>query len=187
MKHSIKITIVLLAMFLLAQFIGLAVINSYNPHSIEVKNENGTLINATTYNLPYGMGPPEGVTPEGNIFSIVIALIIAIVVMFLLMKFGAQTFLRVWFFVVIILALAITINAPLSLFAKYASSIALLIALPLAYLKVFKRNILVHNATELFIYPGIAAIFVPLLNIWTIIILLIIISLYDMWAVWHSG
>ena len=70
---------------------------------------------------------------------------------------------------------------------RYSSSIALLIALPLAYLKVFKRNILVHNITELFIYPGIAAIFVPLLNIWTIIILLIIISLYDMWAVWHSG
>ena len=187
MKHSIRITLILLCMFLVAQFIGLAVINSYNPHQTEVQNENGTLTNTTTYNLPYGMGPPEGVTPTSNIISIVIALIIAITVMFLLMKFGAQTFLRVWFFVVIILALAITINAPLSLFAKYSSFIALLIALPLAYLKVFKRNILVHNATELFIYPGIAAIFVPLLNIWTVVILLIIISLYDMWAVWHSG
>ena len=40
--------------------------------------------------------------------------------------------------------------------------------------KVFKRNFFVHNATELFIYPGIAAVFVPLLNIYTIIILLII-------------
>jgi presenilin-like A22 family membrane protease len=37
------------------------------------------------------------------------------------------------------------------------------------------------------IYPGIAAVFVPMLNIWTIIILLILISGYDMWAVWHSG
>ena len=37
------------------------------------------------------------------------------------------------------------------------------------------------------IYPGIAAVFVPLLNVWTIIILLVLISVYDMWAVWHSG
>src|SRR3989338_7139715 len=37
------------------------------------------------------------------------------------------------------------------------------------------------------IYPGIAVVFIPLLNIWTIIILLILISLYDAWAVWHSG
>ena len=45
----------------------------------------------------------------------------------------------------------------------------------------------VHNATELLIYPGIAAIFVPLLSLVTVSILIILISLYDMYAVWHSG
>jgi len=39
----------------------------------------------------------------------------------------------------------------------------------------------------LLIYPGIASVFVPILNIYTIIVLLILISVYDMWAVWHSG
>jgi presenilin-like A22 family membrane protease len=63
----------------------------------------------------------------------------------------------------------------------------LVIALPLAFTKIYGRNFLVHNLTELFIYPGIAAVFVPILNIWTIIVLLILISIYDMWAVWHSG
>jgi presenilin-like A22 family membrane protease len=37
------------------------------------------------------------------------------------------------------------------------------------------------------IYPGIAAIFISMLNLTTTIILLILISVYDIWAVWHSG
>ena len=64
--------------------------------------------------------------------------------------------------------------------------VALIIALPLTFFKIFKRNILVHNATELLVYPGLAAIFVPILNVWTIIVLLLIISVYDMYAVWKS-
>ena len=44
-----------------------------------------------------------------------------------------------------------------------------------------------HNATELFVYPGIAAIFIPILSVYTVLILLVLISIYDMWAVWHSG
>src|SRR3989304_4992765 len=65
--------------------------------------------------------------------------------------------------------------------------IALIIAIPLAIIKVFGRSFIVHNLTELLIYPGIAAIFVPILNIYTVIALLLLISVYDMWAVWHSG
>jgi presenilin-like A22 family membrane protease len=46
---------------------------------------------------------------------------------------------------------------------------------------------MIHNITELLIYPGIAAIFVAILNLPTAIILLVLISIYDIWAVWHSG
>jgi len=60
-------------------------------------------------------------------------------------------------------------------------------AVILSYIRVYRRNIIVHNLTELLIYPGIAAIFVSIINIWTAIIILIAISLYDIWAVWHSG
>jgi presenilin-like A22 family membrane protease len=64
---------------------------------------------------------------------------------------------------------------------------ALIIALPLAFIKIYRREFIVHNLTELFIYPGIAAVFVPILNVSTTIAFLILISVYDMWAVWHSG
>lgn len=186
MKHSVKITLILLCMFFIAQIIGIIVINLYQPEVRQVLDENGTLINVTSYNLPYGVDPPQGVTPGASLLSILIAIVIAVCAMFFLMKFGANVFLRIWFFVVIVLALGIAINAFI-LDIKYASLIAFIIALPLAFFKVFKRNIIVHNATELLVYPGISAIFVPLLNIWTICILLILISLYDMYAVWHSG
>jgi presenilin-like A22 family membrane protease len=68
-----------------------------------------------------------------------------------------------------------------------SSLVSILLALPLGIIKVFKRNILVHNFTELLIYPGIAVIFIPLLNLWTVILLLILISVYDIYAVWHAG
>jgi presenilin-like A22 family membrane protease len=82
--------------------------------------------------------------------------------------------------------LAISINSVLD-FLKYSAIFSIIIALPFAIIKVFNRNILIHNTTEFFIYPGVAAVFVPMLNQMTLIFLLVIISIYDMWAVWKSG
>lgn len=186
MKHSIKITIILLAMFLVTQLIGIFVISQYDPVQKQVTDQQGNLVNITSYNLPYGMDPPQDVTPQGTLVSIIIAIGLAALLMLLLMKYKAEIFLRLWFFAVVALALGITFNALILNFANSAL-IAFFVALPLAYAKVYKRNLIVHNLTELAIYPGIAAIFVPLLNVWTVVVLLIIISLYDMYAVWHAG
>ncbi len=174
MKHKPKIIAVLLIMFLVTQFIGLYVVHHYSNE----KNE-----------LPYGMEPPKIEQEKDfyNLFpSIVVAFIIAIALFFLLTHFKIEFILKLWFFVVVIIAIGISL---ISFFPKinYLSLLVLILAVPAALIKVFNRNILVHNATELLIYPGIAAVFTPLLNIWTVIILLILISLYDMWAVWKSG
>jgi presenilin-like A22 family membrane protease len=171
MKHTLKIVAILLGMFLITQLIGLAVVHVYASN-----NDN----------LPYGMEPPKDLKPETSLFSIIFAIVIAVALMLLLMSLKIEFFLRLWFFFVVVVALGITINAALMGFS-YASYIAIALALPLAILKVFKRNILVHNLTELLIYPGIAVIFVPLLNVWTISLLLVLISVYDIYAVWHSG
>jgi len=172
MKHTLKITLILLAMFLITQLIGLFVIDFYSQNQ-----------------LPYGMDSPS---PENqsefvaSFSSILLAFIIAVILFLLLTKFKITFVLRLWFFLVIILALAISFNSAIFPI-KYAGIVALILALPLAFFKVYKQTFFIHNATELFIYPGIAAIFVPLLNVYTIIALLILISVYDMWAVWHSG
>lgn len=192
MKHSIKITLLLLAMFLVTQFIGLAVIQAYSPR-VETRLVEGVLENVTVKpELPYGMQPPE-MKPEVSLTSIIVSIIIATTIILLLSRFKARFFLRVWFFSVVLLSIAIVFNAfisKLNFLSGQASQVQLLafiLALPLAFYKIFERGIFMHNLTELLIYPGIAAVFVPILNIWTAIALLAVIALYDVYAVWHSG
>ena len=194
MKHNWKITILLLSMFLATQIIGLYVINHYSP--IEVVNHVEQ--NTTSPQLPFGL-QPQPIPPQTSFWttyfpSIIFAFIIAISLYFLLTKFRSKFVLRAWFFVVVIIALSVSIISFLPYPLPFMI-MALVVATVLAFFKIYKQNFLIHNLTELFIYPGIAAIFVAILNsptdpnqgIYAIIILLIIISLYDMWAVWHSG
>ncbi len=189
MKHNVMITIILLTMFLITQLIGIGVIYSYSPKTTQITLANGTIQEIQIkHNLPYSMEPPEEITTKEIFPSILIALVIGISLVFLLTKLKAVNFLRLWFFVVVILALGITFNSLSFLFnIPYLQYLVLIIAVPLSFFKIFKRNLIIHNITELLIYPGIAAVFVPILNIWTIIILLLLISGYDMWAVWHTG
>jgi len=165
-------------MFILTQFIGIFVVNHY------LSEEN---------KLPYGLEPPEiEKQADYSIFfgAIIIAFIIAILLFLFLTKFKIQFFLKLWFFVVVVVALSISFFSATRNFDKLIFGIPLIaavVALSLAIIKIYKRNFLVHNFTELLIYPGIAAVFVPLLNIYTVVGLLVLISIYDMWAVWHTG
>ncbi len=187
MKHSFRVTLILLAMFFVAQLIGLYISSVYAPIvTANINESTGEVINTTSYNIPYGLAPPEDIEPTSSVISIVIALIIAVLLMLTLMKLRAEIFLRIWFFVVVTIGIALALNGFI-LSIPQSAIISLIVALPLAYLKIFKRNIIVHNATELLIYPGIASLFIPLLSLWSVVILLIIISLYDMYAVWHAG
>ena len=189
MKHNLKITFILLSMFVITQLIGLYVINAnIFSQTVQVNGANETLTNP----ILSALQPPQPQTEadfSAYFGSMIFAFIIAIVILFLLTKFKIDLVLKIWFFVVVVIALFITFNA---LFPKYINSIyfiipALLLALFLGFIKIFRQNFLVHNLTELLIYPGIATVFVPILNFWSAIILLILISGYDIWAVWHSG
>jgi len=186
MRHNVKITIILLSMFLITQFIGLYVINSDPFHiTTEVNNETQVIANPSLSWIQ----PPEiqQQSDFGFYFgSLIFAFIFAILLFFLLTRFKVDFILRMWFFIVIIIALFITFNA---IFPKttYFAIGAGILAVVLAFIKTYRRNMIVHNLTELLIYPGIATIFVPILNFWTVLVLLLVISVYDMWAVWHSG
>jgi presenilin-like A22 family membrane protease len=56
----------------------------------------------------------------------------------------------------------------------------------LASLKLFRRNVITQNISELFIYGGLAAVFVPVLNMVSVSLFLIIISIYDFIAVYKT-
>ncbi len=192
MKHNLKITMILLSMFVLAQLLGLFIVSVYQ------SQEN---------KLPFNMEPPPEFDEEKDSIkflpSILIAFIFAITLFFILTKINAEKFIKIWFFLVTTLAMGIALKAfylfvskdyfiIFSVFSKpitlsIISIIFFSIALFFAYLKIFKRYILIHNITELLIYPGIAAVFISILGVLGIIILLFLISLYDIWAVWHSN
>lgn len=204
MKHNLKITIILLAMFFLTQMIGLAVIHADIFH---IKAEiNGTIQTIQNPQL-FWISPPEEMKPYcpttlplitfltciiKSITPFAIAFLIAIILILFLMKKHLTLVIRLWFFVVVVVAIflcayAFEKLAPWIIDPNLAVIIPLLLALPLAFYKIFKGNLIIHNLTELLIYPGIAAIFVPILNIWAIVLLLLLISVYDIYAVWHSG
>jgi presenilin-like A22 family membrane protease len=169
MKKPIIIPIIILGMFILAQIIGIIIANIYLNNPLPPWFQSSTDTDATT-----------------NLFGVIGAVFFGVLLIFLFMRFKAEVVLRYWFFIIISLALGVSINA-LMLNLPYSYLISLLIAIPFAILKVFKRNIIVHNITELLIYPGISAAIIPLFNITTIVIFFIFISLYDIYAVWHAG
>lgn len=172
MKHSVKITFLLVGMFLLAQFIGLSIIERYTSRNIV----NGTV---SYEKLPYGLEPPPINENYGFIF-IIVGVLIGTGLVLVLVRFRKINLWKFWFFLSASITMAVAFAAFVNQWA------AIVFAAILAFLKVFKQNFLVHNITELFIYGGLAAIFVPILNVTSVAILLILISIYDAYAVWKS-
>lgn len=163
MKHNIKITIVLILLFLFSQLVGLLIVKNY-------------LINER---LPFNIERPD-FEEETSYFPIIIAIIIGTLIALGLAKLNAIGLWKFWFFISVFFTLLI------SFYSFMNENIAFLVALIFALLKIFRPSFVVQNFTELFIYAGLAAVFVPILNLLSITILLIVISVYDIWAVWKT-
>ncbi|MBU0957958.1 MAG: hypothetical protein KKF56_04075 [Nanoarchaeota archaeon] len=182
-------------MFIIAQLIGLFVIHTYSPEAVPVFNETSGTYDIIIISPDLKVGPFDFTPPELKtefefwlvLPQILIAFVLAIFLVLLFSKIKAKLLIRLWFFIVYLLGLSIVFNAFFKDILPYSSYLVILIALPLVFIKVFRQEIIVHNLTELLIYPGIAVILVQILNIWTAIIILILISIYDIWAVWHTG
>jgi presenilin-like A22 family membrane protease len=178
-KHNLPVTIILVGLFLLAQIIGLAVISNY----IDVQKSAQTG-EVSWRDLPsvagYGLERPEA-TPGVSVFYIAVAIIIGTMLILLIVRWQKVVLWKLWFWIAVVLCLHIAFGAFVS------SGAALLAALVLGTLKIFRPNVIIHNVTELFVYGGLAVIFVPLLTPLTAILLLLLISAYDMYAVWRSG
>ncbi len=180
MKHTPKVTYILISLFLLSQLLGLLII-SRNIDIQETKDpKTGEIQRSITYaETPY----LETVETEDESFSFIpifIAIIIGTIFGLLIAKFRKIGLWKVWFS----LAVLVTLYKSFSSFAPaLAAGIA---AAVFALWKIYRPNFIVHNLTELFIYPGLAAIFVPILNVFSASVLLILISIYDAYAVWKS-
>ncbi|MBU1111738.1 MAG: presenilin family intramembrane aspartyl protease [Nanoarchaeota archaeon] len=173
MKHSVKATLLLLTIFLVTQLFGILVINSYIDH--EATAATGETV---FEDLPIGDRPDFD--EETSYLPIIIIILVGTLILLLLIKLKAFIIWKLWF----LIAVFATIMFALGAFVD--ARIAIGVALILAIWKVFKPNPYVHNFTEILVYSGLAAIFVPIFNLMSIIILLLLISAYDAYAVWKS-
>jgi len=126
--------------------------------------------------LPLNIERPE-MDPQTSYIPLFIILLVSTVIVFILLKFKLFKLWKIWFLLSVFLTLAISFSVFIS------DWIAVGFALLFALWRIFKPNSIVHNFTEVFIYGALAAIFVPLLNIFSISVLLIGISVYDYIAV----
>ncbi len=162
MKHNIKVILILVFLFLIAQYIGIYINNYYQEKE-----------------LPYNLQRPE-IESKTSFIQLFSMIILVSIIAFVLIRLRAEKIWKFWFFFAVMFTLLIAFS---TIFYQLA---ALVIAFIAAYLKIFRPSIILHNITELFIYGGLAAMFIPLFSIFSISILLILISCYDMIAVWKT-
>ena len=179
MKHSLKITIVMLLFFLSSQLLGLAIVRSYI--DVEKTIETGTvqwkpLLKVGKTEL---IARPE-MQPKTGFLFILFAILIGTFIVFLIIKLKKLVLWKMWYFLAVTACLAIAFNAFMP------TIIAIILAIILASLKLLRPSIIIHNATEVFIYGGLIAIFAPIFNLFWASMLLIAISIYDIYAVWRS-
>lgn len=189
MKHTNTVTVILVAIFVLSQLIGLAIIPRYI--DIEKSAEAGKSVNVQGSYQQLGIEPPNIEEESYSFIYIAIALAIGTAIILFIVKFKTIMFWKIWFFISVVVCLVVAlyyfVDDILKIispqFAFYTYYITGFIAIVLAYFKIVKKNLWVHNLTEIFIYGGIAAILVNILNLISISVLLVLISIYDFYAV----
>lgn len=174
MKHTLKVTLLLVFIFFITQVIGLSVINEYIDHKTLV--ETGEV---TFEKLPYNLERPQ-IEESTSYIWIISAIIIGTLLLLLLIKLRKFRLWKLWFF------LAVLFTMTIAFAAFIPQTIAAILAFILALIKIYKPTTVIQNLTEIFIYGGLAAIFVPVINIFAIFMLLILISIYDIIAVKHT-
>ncbi|MEK6846439.1 MAG: presenilin family intramembrane aspartyl protease [Nanoarchaeota archaeon] len=173
MKHTLNITLILLGIFLLTQYLGIAILYNYVDWA-QTAETGITSFQA----LPVGERPQFA--EQTSYLPVLLMVILGTAILLLLIRFKLDWLWKLWFLSAVFLTLTI------AFYAFIALKVALFLALALSIWKIFRPNVWVQNFTELFTYGGLAAIFVPVFNLWSISILLILISGYDAYAVWKS-
>ncbi|MEK6822310.1 MAG: presenilin family intramembrane aspartyl protease [Nanoarchaeota archaeon] len=167
-----------LILFLAAQYVGIAVVQNYV--DVEATAATG---NYTVRPLPAVAGVQlERPQLEENTSFVYImaAVLIGTGLILVLVRFKQVKLWKLWFFLAVTICLTVAFGAFLNAIA------AAVLAIVLALWKVLRPNIIVHNVTELFVYGGLAAFLAPVMNVWAALALLVLVSFYDMYAVWKS-
>jgi presenilin-like A22 family membrane protease len=192
MKHPLNLTFLLVAMFLCAQLIGLLIISEYV--DIKASHATGTTVKNTEVYERIGLEPPEVQNESTSFIFILGSVLLGTVLILLIIQFKKHNLWKLWYFFAVLLSILVALNpfvykamiyfGLVSLISPYILTI--IISAILGGFKVFLPNIYLHNLTEILVYGGLAALLVPILNLFSVAILLVFISIYDAYAVWKS-
>jgi len=187
MKHELKVTLFLIALFAVAQLVGLVLLKAA---LVEVVDEQG---NRVVVFDEEKIGEVPQMSGLWFIVYIAFGVGVGTILVLLLLKYKKSNWWRAWFF----LAVFVAIQYALKTFLP--DILATIIAACLAVWKIYRPNVIVHNLSEVLMYSGIAVFLVPLLNsmnndnvagipgnIFWASLLLVAISVYDFIAVFKS-
>ena len=104
MKHTWKITAILLMTFLMAQFMGILIL--YNYIDVEKSAEEGRTIFGE---LPIGERPP--LEEKTSFLPVIIAILVGTGLVLLLLKYNLIWLWKFWFFLAVVFALGIAFAA----------------------------------------------------------------------------
>lgn len=174
MKHTLPVTLMLIAIFIISQLLGLALITLGTQIT---KDETGQTV---VTHEDTAIGPRPETRGFQSFTYLLIGIAVGTAVLLILIRFHMTNVWKLWFFLAVWLAVTVSLGAALN---KY---VALGIAFVLAVWKIWRPNIIVHNLTEVLVYSGIALLIVPILDVFYASLLLIVIAIYDAYAVWKS-
>lgn len=181
MKHTLPITMALLGLFLISQLIGLGLI------AVDAKTET-RIVGNQTITVVYHNATVIGERPQLKGFQSLLYVLIAIgigtVALLFLAAKKVTSIWRAWFFIAVWMAMAIALGVIIP--KLYAWIIAFILTL-LKLLKPRFMGLALYNLSEILVYAGIVVLLAPLFKPPIIaMLLLILISFYDYWAVNRS-
>lgn len=178
MKHSLGILCILVSFFFISQVVGLLVTQAYIDVGASAKK--GSIV---WKSLPALGGVPferPDVAPNVVPIYLLTGILLGTLLVWFFARIQSVWLWKIWFFFAVFLCLFI------SFYSFMNQTLALFVAFFLSAFKVFRPSLIVHNLSEIFLYGGLAAIFVPMFSIFSVFVLIILISLYDAYAVWKS-
>lgn len=179
MKHSIKITSLILMFFILSQILGLSLISLSSTQEVEINGEQ-TLIKVNYEETALGERPDFSQEYGAVIYLLVgVALGTLLLLGLMKLKFGGKLW-KYWYFLAVAMAMTVAFGVFMPPFT------ALLLGVILGILKIMRPTFWLHNITELFMYAGLGVLLAPMFSVVWASVLLVLISFYDMYAVWKS-
>ncbi|MFC2136360.1 presenilin family intramembrane aspartyl protease [Bacteroidota bacterium] len=173
MKHNVNVTAIIISFFLLTQILGL--------YLVSLDSEVTTVDGKIVVDSKSADDVPELMWWE-VVLMVMILVLIGTGLVLLIMKFRLKKVWKGWFFLAVLIAMGWALQVVVSAWIAFG------LAFILAALKLWKRNIIIHNFTEVLMYSGLAIILTPWFgeSIIAAFAVLIAISVYDMIAVWKT-